>query len=187
MANDGGSTGARVGAEQALSMLVRKCDASGNEQTRYAGTVLHQAGPLRVIGAQWDRARRDLGYTVFMPGDRFTEYFYGDQWFNIMRVGSGDENALKGWYCNITHPAIFTAADITYVDLLLDVWVQADGQTLVLDEDEFAAAVLDAPTQVGAHAGLAEVLRWVQHHLGPFAELANGGHAIFAADHRNEG
>lgn len=161
-------------------MLIRKCDAAGNEQTRYEGTVLRHEGALMVIGAQWERAARDLGYTVFQPGDRFTEYFYGDEWFNILRIGAAADGALKGWYCNITRPATISDEVVTYIDLLLDVWVNADGTTLVLDEDEFAAAALDAATGAAAQAGLAEVLRWVQHQRGPFAELADGGHAVFA-------
>jgi uncharacterized protein len=161
-------------------MLIRKCDAAGNEQTRYEGTRLRHEGAVTVLGAHWDRATRDLGYTIFEPNDRFTEYFYEDQWFNIMRIGTATDDALKGWYCNIAHPAHITDALITYVDLLLDVWVGADGTALVLDEDEFAEAHLDEATQAAAQAGLAEVLRWVQHHRGPFAEL-DGGHAIFVA------
>jgi uncharacterized protein len=164
-----------------MRMLIRKCDPAGNEQTRYEGTVLRHDGADMVVRARWERSTHDLGYTVFEPGDHFTEYFYADAWFNIMRIGAAADGALKGWYCNITHPANITAEVVTYIDLLLDVWVSTDGSTLVLDEDEFAAATLDEATQAAAHAGLAEVLRWVQHHLGPFAELADGGQAIFAA------
>ena len=163
-------------------MRIRKCDATGNEQTRYDGTVLHQEGARVVIGAVWEREPRDLGYTVFLPGDHFTEYFYGDAWFNIMRIGTAEDDALKGWYCNITHPADITEDAITYLDLLLDVWVGADGQTLVLDEDEFAVAALDDVVRARARAALAEVLHWAQHHLGPFAELANSGQAVIAGD-----
>jgi predicted RNA-binding protein associated with RNAse of E/G family len=162
-------------------MLIRKCDAAGTEQTRYAGAVVKREGALVVIAARWERGPAELGYTTFMPGDRFTEYFYTDQWFNIMRIGAAADDALKGWYCNVSYPPEVSDEAITYRDLLLDVWVGADGATLVLDEDEFAAADLDAATKAAAVAGLTEVLRWAQHHQGPFAELADAGQTIFVA------
>ena len=61
---------------------------------------------------------------------------------------------------------------IIYDDLWLDVWVDPQGRTLILDEDEFAAVELDEPTRAGALAGQAEILRWVAQGLGPFAQLA---------------
>lgn len=156
-------------------MQITKCDATGVAQISYAGEVAARVGTCVVIRARWTFGWRNLGYVVFAPDDRFTEYFYSDQWFNVMRVGTAADDRLKGWYCNVTRPALITPDAISYDDLLLDVWVGPDGACLVLDEDEFAAAALAAATQAGAAAGLAEVRRWVAAHLGPFAELASDG------------
>jgi hypothetical protein len=153
-------------------MRITKRDATGAPQVNYAGEVAAREGTCVVIHARWTFGWHDLGYVVFAPNDRFTEYFYSDQWFNIMRVGTAADDRLKGWYCNVTRPAIITADTISYDDLLLDVWVGPEGACLVLDEDEFAAAELDDATRAGARAGLAEVRRWVDARLGPFAELA---------------
>lgn len=155
-------------------MQIVKRDAAGVVQVVYAGELAERRGDRAVIHARWAHGARDLGYVIFAPSDRFTEYFYADQWFNIMRVGGAD-GALKGWYCNITRPATITDEAIIYDDLLLDVWVSADGVCLVLDEDEFTAADLDDALRQGARRGLAEVLRWAQARLGPFAELSHGG------------
>jgi uncharacterized protein len=152
-------------------MQIVKQDAAGIEQITYAGELAARHGNLAVIRARWQHGARDLGYVTFEQEDRFTEYFYTNQWFNIMRVGTAADDALKGWYCNITRPATITADTIIYEDLLLDVWVGADSTCLVLDEDEFAAATLDEVSLRGAEQGLAEVQRWVQARLGPFAEL----------------
>jgi protein associated with RNAse G/E len=152
-------------------MDITKRDAAGMALLTYMGEVAEGDARHVVMRATWQHGQRDLGYVVFDPADRFTEYFYADQWFNIMRIGTAANGTLKGWYCNITRPAQITAAGVAYDDLLLDVWVGADGVCLVLDEDEFAAAALDDATCAGARAGLAEVLRWAREHSGPFAEL----------------
>ena len=155
-------------------MHVHKRDTSGTIQVSYVGELVGQTAQSAIIAARWEHGTRDLGYATFQPQDRFTEYFYANQWFNIMRLGAAATGQLKGWYCNITHPATITPTEIIYDDLFLDVWVNADGSTLILDEDEFAAANLDAAIQHQARAGLAEVLRWVREGLGPFVELTSG-------------
>lgn len=153
-------------------MLIHKTDPRGVVRVTYDGAWHERTATAAVIHAEWQRGPRDLGYAVFLPGDQFTEYFYADQCFNILRIGTATDGVLKGWYCNIAHPAIIHAEEIVYADLFLDVWVDATGAPLVLDEDEFAAADLDAATRALARSGLAEVLRWVMERHGPFAELA---------------
>ena len=162
-------------------MLIHKRDLAEIIQVSYMGELVAQRPSVSVIAARWEHGMRDVGYTVFAPQDRFTEYFYADQWFNIMRVGTAAMGTLKGWYCNITRPATLTATDITYDDLFLDVWVQPDGTMLVLDEDEFVAANLDTTLQQQTRAGLAEVRRWVQERLGPFTELTCGVENVVTA------
>jgi len=54
----------------------------------------------------------------------------------VEEVGS-EAGDLKGWYCNITKPAVVTEDELTFVDLALDLWVWPDMRYLVLDEDEF--------------------------------------------------
>jgi hypothetical protein len=152
-------------------MQIHKRNLAGVVQITYEGEWAAREPDQVTITATWQQGPRDLGYVTFMPGDRFTEYFYTNHWFNIMRVGEAMTGDLKGWYCNISLPATSTADSITYDDLFLDVWVAPSGATLVLDEEEFAAADLAEPMRQGARAGLAEVLRWVRDHLGPFQEL----------------
>lgn len=157
------------------TVLIHKRSATGVVQISYPGMVISHAGGEIVLHATWEHAERDLGYTIFAPGDRFTEYFYANQWFNIMRIDAAQTHTLRGWYCNITRPALITPDAVAYDDLWLDLWVESDGAQRVLDEDEFAAATLDDMTRTQAQAGLAEVRRWAVHGLGPFAELAREG------------
>jgi protein associated with RNAse G/E len=77
-------------------------------------------------------------------GDLFIELFYVDRWYNIFEIHDRDDNTLKGWYCNVSQPAVFeTDERISFVDLALDLWVAPDGKQTVLDEDEFIALSLD--------------------------------------------
>ena len=113
---------------------------------------------------------RDLGYTVFQTGDRFTEFYYTNRWYNIFRIET-KEGVLRGWYCNITRPAEISADTVRAVDLELDLWVWPDGRTLVLDEDEFIDLPLEEPDRAQALAGLSELQQRAAARIGPFAKV----------------
>jgi uncharacterized protein len=152
-------------------MLVRKLSLAGELMIAYEG-IIAEYTPLMVrLLARWDWEDRDLGYTIFETGDTFTEYFYADRWFNIMRIDHHQTGNCKGWYCNISFPAQIDREAVEYIDLYLDLWVNADGTYLILDEDEFAGALLDEVTRKQARAGLDELLIWVRDGSGPFAAL----------------
>ena len=157
-------------------MLVHKLDASGNIVLTYEAEV-EQWLPNGVrLAACWERPTLQLDYVTFETGDRFTEWYYSDRWYNIFEIASPD-GALKGWYCNVAAPATIAENGLFCRDLLLDLWVTPDGVTSVLDEDEFAAEpALDATTRSQARAGLAELQRLVAHHQGPFARLRHDRH-----------
>jgi uncharacterized protein len=152
-------------------MLVHKCSLTGEILVTYAGEVAERTDTMVVVRTMWDRPDLELGYTTFVTGDRFTEYFYTDRCFNIMRLDMQDSGKCKGWYCNIARPASISDDTVTYEDWFLDVWVSNNGEILVLDEEEFAQAELDDLSRQQAREGLAEVIRWARDGLGPFAEL----------------
>ncbi|MDJ0385389.1 DUF402 domain-containing protein [Streptomyces sp. G-G2] len=85
---------------------------------------------------------RDFGFVRFEPGDVFTEHFWRDRWYAVKEV-RGATGVLKGWYCDITRPAVMSDGEILVEDLDLDLWVSADGSDVRrLDEDEFAESGL---------------------------------------------
>jgi predicted RNA-binding protein associated with RNAse of E/G family len=109
----------------------------------YEGVILVQEPGHVLLQARWERAAMDLGYVVFAPGDQFFEHYYSERWYNIFEVRS-EAGTLKGWYCNITRPAIFGAEVLTSEDLELDLFVGPDRQLLLrLDLEEFAALALE--------------------------------------------
>ena len=125
------------------SMTVHLLKPHKQKTVTYEGVIIAQEPGYVLVHARWERAAMDLGYVVFAPGDHFFEHYYADRWYNIFEVRSA-EGGLKGWYCNITRPALVEADLVTSEDLELDLFVAADRQQLLrLDQEEFAALGLD--------------------------------------------
>lgn len=155
-------------------MRVHKLDVAGNIVLTYQAEVEERLPDGVRLAARWERPPMNLGYVTFATGDRFTEWYYSDRWYNIFEITSV-AGALKGWYCNVAAPSTIERDDLFCRDLLLDLWVTPGGATAVLDEDEFAAEpALAAITRDQALAGLAELQRLVANREGPFARLRYG-------------
>ena len=156
-------------------ITVRKLDLGGAEVFSYPGEVVARAPTSVVIEATFTRHDRyDLGYTVFERGDRFVEYFYSDRWYNVFEVHAAGDDRLKGWYCNVTRPAVFADGTVSAVDLALDVFVYPDGQTLVLDEDEFADLALGAEERERALGAVEQLKQMVAKRQEMFAAVVRG-------------
>lgn len=151
-----------------VTVLKRRLD--GTAAWQYQGRLLQRGANFVVLEAFFDHEDRPFLDVILKRGDRFVETFYNDRWYNIFAIYDRDDGRFKGWYCNIGYPAVVEGETVSYVDLALDLWVSADGQQTVLDEDEFAALPLEASTRAQARAAL-ETLQ------GLFGEVCSGGHA----------
>ncbi|MFD4142341.1 DUF402 domain-containing protein [Streptomyces sp. NPDC058572] len=116
---------------------------AGRTKIRYAAELLTDDGTHLVVRAPWaGEGARDFGFVRFEPGDVFTEHYWRDRWYAVKEVRTG-EGTLKGWYCDITRPAVLDGGALSVEDLDLDLWVSADGKEILrLDEDEFAESGL---------------------------------------------
>lgn len=162
-----------AGVELAVGQTVTVCKLSsaGVEVFAYQGVIAQTLPTGARLDATWTRGQMELGYTTFEPGDHFVEWFFADRWYNIMEVRGAGET-LKGWYCNVTHPAEFQRDRICYRDLALDLWVAPDGATLTLDEDEFEAdAAIDPYARGQALAALDHLRALVANRHAPFDTL----------------
>ena len=139
-------------------MLIRKFDHHGRERARYEGDVLERSARAVRVRAVWQTPPVALPYVTIETGDVVIEDFYADQWRNVMAFQSGATGKLKGWYANVTRPAQISDDVIEWVDLALDVWMSADGDLRILDEDEFEALVPELEAEIAATA-LAEADR----------------------------
>lgn len=138
-------------------VTVLKRGLDGTVAWQYEGRILKRAANCVTLEAFFNRADQPFMDVVFKRGDRFVETFYSDRWYNIFEIFDRDDGQRKGWYCNIGCPAVLDGGTVSYVDLALDLWVAADGQQTVLDEDEFLALPLDAGTRAQAAAALDEL------------------------------
>jgi uncharacterized protein len=150
-------------------ITVTKLNPLGERKIQYQGEVIQRLSHGVVIQAYWKQPTKDLGYTLFEPGDQFIEYYYTDCWFNIFDISSTN-GTHKGWYCNIAEPANIHDEQIEQVDLLLDVWVNPKGAPLVLDEDEFEAdTTLNDEQRRGARQALQDLLQMIAAQTEPFS------------------
>jgi uncharacterized protein len=165
---------------------VVKQNPQGETKIQYQGEVIEQQADRVIIEAYWSHGAKELGYTRFEPGDRFIEYYYSDKWFNIFDIANA-VGVRKGWYCNVTEPARFFEDRIEQIDLFIDVWVTPQGETLILDEDEFAAdTTLSERQRHGARQGLQELLEMIAARQATFSSIQQSGTESMLRRHRDE-
>jgi hypothetical protein len=141
---------------------------AGRTKIRYEAALLADDGTRVAVRAPWaGDGVRDFGFVRFEPGDVFTEYYWRDRWYSVKEVrdARGD---LKGWYCDITRPAVLSGDELIVEDLDLDLWRSADGTDVRrLDEDEFAESGLAAHDPEAAAAAMAALDDLEQHARTP--------------------
>ena len=140
-----------------MKIKVHKKNLAGEVKYQYEGVMLSRDDHSIVIEALFDRADMPFMDVVFKTGDRFVEYYYTERWYNIYTIHDRDDGNVKGWYCNVSKPAVFEDDTISFVDLALDLWVAEDGRQTVLDEDEFEELNLNAELRLAALDGLEQL------------------------------
>ena len=144
---------------------VIKQNIQGEETWRYQGTILERNAESILIEAYFNRSDIDFHGVLMRQHDLFLERYYQNRWYNIFEIHDRDDNQLKGWYCNVTQPAIFEGEEIRYIDLALDLLVYPTGEYLVLDEDEFEQLVIDDKTRQRARTSLDELIQLAEDNL----------------------
>ena len=154
--------------------IVHKLDAAGREVWRYPAEVLEMGPSHVVLQARFDRDETVLHGMRLRRGDRFVERFYTGRWYNVFAIHDVETAAFKGWYCNVARPAAIAPDGLTCEDLALDLLVFPNGQSIVLDMDEFEALLLTDEDRQCALLALEELQRMAQRSEGPFADLPHG-------------
>ena len=143
-------------------MKILKKNLADEVTWQYDSEVLRRDNNSITVEAFFNRDDMPFQEIILKRNDRFVETFYTDKWYNIFEIYDRDDGKLKGWYCNITKPAIIEDISVSYVDLALDLWVSADGKRKVLDEDELEELRLDVETRQKVFAGLRELEQYFE-------------------------
>jgi hypothetical protein len=154
-------------------VTVEKRDHTGAIVFCYEGVVIERTEQAVCLVAQFGRSDVDIGCVVFRKGDTMTEWFFSDRWFNVFRLQDVEDGRLKGWYCNITRPAVIEDARVYADDLALDVFIDPAGVITLLDEDDFAALPLPAHERAAALAAVDSLRALAQARTEMFAEIAD--------------
>lgn len=134
---------------------------------QYEGVELSRDENSITIEALFNRDDMPFQDVVLKRNDRFVETFYTDKWYNVFEVYDRDDGKLKGWYCNITKPAVIEDGSVSFVDLALDLWVSADGKQTVLDEDELEELNLDDGLKKKVYDGMRDLQIWFESKNPP--------------------
>jgi len=155
-----------------MTITIEKRDHTGRSVFQYTGEIIQREPTFVCIRAIFQREIADLGFVAFHRGDLFIEWFYSDRWYNIFQVHEGESDRLRGWYCNITRPALLSDDHVAADDLALDVFVMPDGETILMDEDEFAALNLHPDEQHIALEAAETLRRAVANREAPFDRIS---------------
>jgi len=134
---------------------------------RYPGILLSRQGAELVLEAAFTAEYFHFEGISFLKGDRFIETYYSDRWYNIYEIHDRQDDHLKGWYCNVSYPAVYTDGLVTFRDLALDLLVYPDGRRIVLDRDEFDDLEIEPDAK---HNALDALDQLHEHFLSKFPE-----------------
>ena len=153
------------------SITVIKNDHKGHEAWRYDARILAHYPDCIVLEGFFDIPDRDDGYFIWQQGDRMVETFYADRWYNVFEIRDRETDELRAYYCNITRPSVIENGHVTWDDLSIDYFVYANGQTLILDREEFEKLPLSNEDRTQAEGALAEIQQLTAAGDPPFERL----------------
>lgn len=140
-------------------VTIKKYKYGKRDPFSYEGTVIELFSDGVVVDAIFTLDDIRVGDLLIQKGDRFIETYYPKRWYNILQIHQGMDGEVKGWYCNISQPAIFIPGEISFIDLALDVLVFPDQTRTILDEDEFNQLTLPEDLSQPAIFALNELLQ----------------------------
>lgn len=105
----------------------------------YLCDLLMQSGHVLVLKYVNERAGR-VGKVFFEVGSITYAYYKRGEGFVLWQMLGPDEN-LKGYLFHICRDIKLGKHFVEYLDMLLDVWIDEEGQVTILDRDEVEECV----------------------------------------------
>lgn len=124
----------------------------GTIRKTWSCELLEQRGSLLIAVGEFDTdiEHADLGH--IKKGTISHEYYWLDRWYNIFRFHE-PSGEFRNFYCNVGAPAQFENGVLDYVDLDIDVLIDANSKATVLDCEDYerSIATFGYPTEVQAN------------------------------------
>lgn len=127
--------------EHAQRLTIVKLDPVGRAVARYSGLRVPASPGWIAVIAEWTSGPVASGPLQFESGDRLFEYFSVVEPLNAFALYTAD-GRFKGWYANVSCPALFIEGELWWRDLYIDVIADAAGNVTVLDEEELESSGL---------------------------------------------
>ena len=154
-------------------VIVRVLKYNGTEYRRWNAHIARLDDSLVVLDAEFEYAITHEVLGEIPRGTRTTECYWFNRWYNIFRFLKNDVST-RLWYCNISTPPKLEDGVLSYIDLDIDVLVQADFTYQVLDSDEFErnALVFGYPDEVRGEVqrAVADVTSLIEARQFPFTD-----------------
>ena len=149
------------------------CKYDGTEHRRWEADLVEQTESLVVLEGVFEGEVDHHLMGRINNGTSSVEYYWGDRYYNVFRL-TEPTGTFRSFYCNIGTPAELADGVLTYVDLDIDVLVEADFSYRVIDLDDFEANVVEheypAEIQTRAHEALAELISLIETRQFPFCQ-----------------
>jgi predicted RNA-binding protein associated with RNAse of E/G family len=149
-------------------ITIVKRDYQGKPVLEYSGELVERDETWVCVRARFNFNDKPVGNVVFRRGDTFIEWHFADRWYNIFELHDVSDGHLKGWYCNVTRPAVIRENKVEADDLALDILISPAGDLLVLDEDEFIALDIPDHERLLAMMVVDEIRNMVKRQDAPF-------------------
>ncbi len=127
--------------EDVRHLTIVKLDPLGHAVARYSGLLQPAPPGWVVVLAKWTSDPVASGPLYFQTGDWLFEYFSVVEPLNAFALYAAN-GRFKGWYANVSCPAVFVDGELWWRDLYIDVIADAAGNITVLDEEDLEASGL---------------------------------------------
>jgi uncharacterized protein len=156
----------------ANDFTVKVLKYDGTEYRQWQATLARRDDSLIVLDAEFGvDVQHDLLGDI-RKGTRTIEYYWLDRWYNVFRFLEPD-GTTKLFYCNVNLPPVLKVAELSYIDLDLDILVPPDFSYQILDLEEFEANArrygYSEEIKSRAHQALTDLISMIEARQFPFA------------------
>ena len=115
--------------------MIEEIKIHKNKETqRFLCNVLHREAGYLVLSYRAKQPGR-IKDTVIPAGSTTIAHYWTGRGYVLWRM-YGPDSSLIGTLFHICRDVFITETAVQYLDLIIDIWIPADGETRVLDEDE---------------------------------------------------